>query len=191
MWLLLNKHSDRSHALNKIFIKLCYGTLFTGDILTFQKKQCVIAGVLELPTLSVFYRNQFLVSLFKKTKKIKHRFRSRQPANLKAVAHELSRDPVGGGHGNPLPYSCLKNPTDRGAWQATVHGVTEGRTRLKRLSISYKVLAEEAEIGKCWVEWGKVCFTSQCPQTRLLSGEPNLRHCFECPLGNWFSWVIN
>ena len=28
----------------------------------------------------------------------------------------------GGGHGNPLQYSCLKNPKDRGAWQTTVHG---------------------------------------------------------------------
>ena len=31
----------------------------------------------------------------------------------------------GGGHGNPLEYSCLDNPMDRGAWQATVHGVTK------------------------------------------------------------------
>ena len=30
----------------------------------------------------------------------------------------------GEGHGNPLQYSCLANPRDRGAWQATVHGVT-------------------------------------------------------------------
>ena len=29
----------------------------------------------------------------------------------------------GGGHGNPFHYSCLENPMDRGAWQATVHGV--------------------------------------------------------------------
>ena len=28
----------------------------------------------------------------------------------------------GGGNGNPLQYSCLENPMDRGAWQATVHG---------------------------------------------------------------------
>jgi len=27
------------------------------------------------------------------------------------------------GNGNPLPYSCLENPTDRGVWRATVHGV--------------------------------------------------------------------
>ena len=35
---------------------------------------------------------------------------------------ELGRCP-GGGHGNPLQYSCLKNPMDREAWRATVHGV--------------------------------------------------------------------
>ena len=35
----------------------------------------------------------------------------------------LGRSP-GGGHGNPLQCSCLENPMDRGAWPATVHGVT-------------------------------------------------------------------
>ena len=34
----------------------------------------------------------------------------------------------GGGHSNPLQYSCLENPTDRGAWRATVHGVAESDT---------------------------------------------------------------
>ena len=34
----------------------------------------------------------------------------------------------GGGHDNPLQYSCLEPTTDRGAWQATVHGVTKSRT---------------------------------------------------------------
>ena len=32
---------------------------------------------------------------------------------------------LGGGHGNPLQYSCLENPMDKGAWWATVHGVAE------------------------------------------------------------------
>ena len=36
----------------------------------------------------------------------------------------LGRSP-GIGNGNPLQYSCLENPTDRGAWWATVHGVAE------------------------------------------------------------------
>ena len=34
----------------------------------------------------------------------------------------------GEGHGNPLQYSCLENPMDRGAWKATVHGVTKNQT---------------------------------------------------------------
>ena len=37
--------------------------------------------------------------------------------------------------GNPLQYSCLENPIDRGAWRATGHGVTQNRTQLKQLSI--------------------------------------------------------
>ena len=46
----------------------------------------------------------------------------------------LGRSP-GGAHGNPLHFSCLENPTDRGAWRATVHGfaesdMTERSTRL-------------------------------------------------------------
>ena len=36
----------------------------------------------------------------------------------------------GEGNGNPLQYLCLENPIDRGAWQATVHGVARNRTRL-------------------------------------------------------------
>ena len=39
----------------------------------------------------------------------------------------LGRSP-GGRHGNPLQYSCLENPMDRGAWQATVHRVTKNQT---------------------------------------------------------------
>ena len=36
--------------------------------------------------------------------------------------------PPGGGHGNPLQYSCLENPMDRGAWRTTVHGVAKSQT---------------------------------------------------------------
>ena len=34
------------------------------------------------------------------------------------------------GNGNPIQHSCPENPRDRGAWQATVHGVTNSRTQL-------------------------------------------------------------
>ena len=42
----------------------------------------------------------------------------------------LGRSP-GGGHGNPLQYSCWENPMNRGAWQAMVHEVTKTQTQLK------------------------------------------------------------
>ena len=38
---------------------------------------------------------------------------------------------IGEGNGNPLQCSCLENPRDGGAWWAAVHGVAQGRTRLK------------------------------------------------------------
>ena len=41
----------------------------------------------------------------------------------------LGKSP-GGDHGNPLQYSCLENPMDRGAWQATVHGFAKSQTQL-------------------------------------------------------------
>ena len=41
-----------------------------------------------------------------------------------------SRGSLGVGNGNPLLYSCLENSMDQGAWQATVHGVTQSQTRL-------------------------------------------------------------
>ena len=40
---------------------------------------------------------------------------------------------LGGGNGNPIQYSCLGNPVDRGAWQATVHGVLKSQTQLSIL----------------------------------------------------------
>ena len=46
---------------------------------------------------------------------------------------------TGEGNGNPLQCSCLENPRDRGAYWASVYGVTQSRTRLKRLSSSSSI----------------------------------------------------
>ena len=43
----------------------------------------------------------------------------------------------GEGNGNPLQYSCLDNPMDRGAWRATVLGIAKSQTRLKQLSTQH------------------------------------------------------
>ena len=56
------------------------------------------------------------------------------PANAGDARHvssipESGRSP-GGGNGNPLQYSCLENPMDRGVWWDTVHEVEECQTRL-------------------------------------------------------------
>ena len=47
---------------------------------------------------------------------------------------------LGGGHGNPLQYSFLENPMDRGAWQAIVHRVKKKWTQLKRFSTHARLL---------------------------------------------------
>ena len=53
--------------------------------------------------------------------------------NMPANAGDMGSVPrlgrsLGGRNGNPLQYSCLENPMDRGVWQATVHGVTKSQT---------------------------------------------------------------
>ena len=59
------------------------------------------------------------------------------PLSLPETKHSLfpsklavPLEDCGEGNGNPLQYSCLENPMDRGAWWATIHGVTKSRTRL-------------------------------------------------------------
>ena len=64
------------------------------------------------------------------------------------------------GNGNPLQYSCLGNPMDRGVWRATVHGVTKSRTQLTHLPVqSTKEVAlfdipsdQELITSKCFLQ---------------------------------------
>ena len=53
----------------------------------------------------------------------------------------LERSP-GEGNGNPLQYSCLENPMEGGAWEATVHGVTKSRTQLSMVGKSCLLTSE-------------------------------------------------
>ena len=59
------------------------------------------------------------------------------PANARDPGLILGSGTLPGeGNDYPLQYSCLENSMDRGAWQATAHGVTKNRTRLRQLSSS-------------------------------------------------------
>ena len=75
---------------------------------------------------------------------------------------ESGRSP-GGRHGNPLQYSCLENPMKRGAWQATVHGVTKSRTPLKGPSTHTHSTIKLDSSGSqacfnTWPVWGSTSF---------------------------------
>ena len=53
----------------------------------------------------------------------------------------------GGGIGNPLQYSFLENPMDRGAWQAIVHGVAKSQTQLSNFTFPFHLHALEKEMA--------------------------------------------
>ena len=63
----------------------------------------------------------------------------------------------GGGNGNPLQYSCLENPMDRGAWQVMVHGVAKSQTRdsTKWINVHtpYYCPPSALEVGSSLKEW--------------------------------------
>ena len=53
----------------------------------------------------------------------------------------------GEGIGNPLQYSCLKNPMDNGAWQATIHSVTKSGTQLRDVPQVYVLVYNKMGTG--------------------------------------------
>ena len=79
-----------------------------------------------------------------------------EPGRLRSIAslrvrHDwatsLSLSHIGEGNGNPLQYSCLENPRDRGAWWAAVHGVAKSRTRLSNFTFTFHFHALEKEMA--------------------------------------------
>ena len=77
------------------------------------------------------------------------------PANVRDVGSipGWGRSP-GGRHGNPLQYSCPENSMDRGAWWATVHGVTKSRTQLSNYTFTSPP-----------TPWAPASLASHCPKT--------------------------
>ena len=98
----------------------------------------------------------------------------RLPAMRETWVQSLGwEDPPGEGNGNPLQYSCLENPMDRGAWWATVHGVAKSQTRLSHFTSLHFTLAGRSGLQKTLLFllessrsglnfWPETCFPSLC-----------------------------
>ena len=98
----------------------------------------------------------------------------------------------GGRNDNPLQYSCLETPMDRGAWQATVHRVTKSQTWLKRLStrvqhINFCISGFSSKIGLALIS---------CPPTHRLCSLPHWPPCcspllhLSSPSPRVFAWAV-
>ena len=71
------------------------------------------------------------------------------------------------GNGNPLQHACLENPMDRGAWWATVHGVTKSRIQLsdKHFDFSSHLIQWQGHIICVWTyewKWQLITLNLQC-----------------------------
>ena len=69
-----------------------------------------------------------------------------------------SRRSLRGGHSNPLQYSCLENPTDRGAWLATVCRVTKESDKAERMSRTRRELDTSFSPNNSWTNNNKHCY---------------------------------
>ena len=117
---------------------------------------------------------------------------------------------TGKGNGNPLQYSYLENPVDRGAWWAAVHGVARSPTRVKQLSMHACVgegngnplqcscLENPVDRGAWWaavhgVAQSRTCLKRLSTQARIGEGNGNpLQYfCLENPRdrGAWWAAV--
>ena len=94
----------------------------------------------------------------------------------------------GGGHGNPLQYSCLGNPMDGGAWWATVRGVPKSLTRVSQ-SVS-SLLSQACALGTvhapCWPS-ASVCSGHGTQEPR--AEEPAGSTCF-CAEAEFFPFLV-
>ena len=94
--------------------------------------------------------------------------------NLSANARDASTIPVSGrspreGNGNSLWYSCLENPMDGGAWQATTQGAKKSRTQLKWLS-THSVVSKLWSMGELIPT---ACFRKACEPRRDFTQKPS------------------
>ena len=123
---------------------------------------------------------------------------------LQVKARDLGSIPGSGrcrgvGNCNPLQYSCLENSLDRGAWQATVHGVSKSQTQLNDLSARTHTHARtHAHTHKTRSRYSVSSFFlplfSPCPSSTVLLPKRGLKDLFippsKCVTNIFFKWNI-
>ena len=85
------------------------------------------------------------------------------------------------GNGSPLQYSCLENPTDRGAWWATVHGVAKSWTQLKRLSMHIAHTQSVLLIPSSGLQWASL-------MAQMVKNPPAMQETWVPSLSGKFFW---
>ena len=108
------------------------------------------------------------------------------------------------GNGNPLQYSCLGNYMDRGAWQATVHGITKNRTWLATKQRNFNVRIITRIHFSPWIFFpafplycnyicdrhtGSLLLSKCCALTAHREGTPLQYSCLENPMGREAWWA--
>jgi len=108
------------------------------------------------------------------------------PANARGLKDlgsiSASRRSPGGGHNNPLQYSCLENSMNRGAWQGTVHRVSKSWTWLKWLS-THNIWNGGVRKVDCPHHWGRT--SNPLRAWREQEAEEGICSLFLASLLNW------
>ena len=91
---------------------------------------------LLIPCLLFFLYCDYSTDAYNKSLPSFHENKYPKYISTEQLHFDFSLSCIGEGNGNPLQCSCLENPRDGGAWWVAVYGVTQSRTRLKRLSSS-------------------------------------------------------
>ena len=99
----------------------------------------------------------------------------------KRIHFHFSLSCIGEGNGNPLQCSCLENSRDGGAWWAAVYGVTQGWTRLKRLSSSSSSIPNSSCVFTVRLIFCNHCLSYLTPVHKSLPIAPTFLYEVEAP----------
>ena len=113
----------------QFFPSICYGQILFSGALNSRR----------MATAALKFKNTCSLEGFRVAQRLKHLPASACNAGDLGSILGSGRSP-GEGNSNPLQYSCLENPMDRGAWWAAVPGVTKSRTRLSNFTSLHHLL---------------------------------------------------